>query len=79
MNITELLSNWDEVENMANELSSPRYSREVEGRLGAGLLIEEIFETMKGVVTGSQKVPPKYVHYSAHDTTLQSIFSTLGL
>lgn len=52
------------------------YSRQMIGNLGAGLLMHDIQRNMNGWMAEGT---PKYIHYSAHDTTIQYLISTLGL
>ncbi|MNE53109.1 Histidine phosphatase superfamily (branch 2) [compost metagenome] len=60
----------------------------MQSNLGGGPFIDKVHEQMKSAIDAqkddkkqqaTETAVPKYVHYSAHDTTIQSIFSTLNM
>jgi hypothetical protein len=81
LDIPEILTNWDEIEQMSNAAAYLYYDRDMQGKLGAGPLIDLVFNTMSHTIDNvtTYQPNPKYIHYSAHDTTLQSIFATLNI
>ena len=48
------------------------------GRLGTGVLLKHIVDTLQGHANGTL-THPKFTYYSAHDGTLLSLFSAMGL
>ncbi|KAG2379021.1 hypothetical protein C9374_007659 [Naegleria lovaniensis] len=64
--------NWDKVDQLRNDFLLMLYNYAVIGKEGSSILISTILNQMT-------ELKKKYVHYSAHDTTLQSVTASLKL
>lgn len=47
------------------------------GRLGTGILLQNILSEMSGIST--TPLSQKFIYYSAHDGTLLSLFSAMNI
>jgi hypothetical protein len=83
LHIPNLLSNWDAIHQLGDLVNYIHYTRKIQDNLGAGPLIDAIANSFENIVynrTLKDETPnPKYIHYSAHDSTLESIFATLDI
>jgi len=65
-------NNWEKIDKLRNDYLLMTYSYNVIGKEGSSVLISSILDLMASV-------NKKYLHYSAHDTTLQSFTASLKL
>ncbi|KAL9951585.1 hypothetical protein ACROYT_G044269 [Oculina patagonica] len=75
LNITE--DQWTKVVYLADWVEYKKYSKEMVGDIGGGLLANEIASSFSKVAAKQSKT--KLLYYSAHYPTMFSLFSALGL
>jgi hypothetical protein len=78
LHLEPILDDWNSIKSLGDLLQYSRYNRKILSRMGAGVLIDTIVDQMTKTIS-SNFTKPKYMHYSAHDTTLQSIIAALNL
>jgi len=66
------------IESLKNWVLSRKYHTRRTGQIGAGILLHHIVSQME-VSSNSSTISPKFTYYSAHDGTLLSLFSAMGL
>ncbi|KAL9656089.1 hypothetical protein ABK040_007707 [Willaertia magna] len=72
LSIQWVLENWNQIDSMRNDYLILFYNYKVCGKEGMSVLIQTLIENM-------QSLQKKYIHYSAHDTTLQFLAAGLML
>ena len=72
LNIKWVNDNWTQVLKMRDDVLSLLYSYDVMGKEGSSVLIQTLIENMNSL-------NKKYIHYSAHDSTLQALTGSLKL
>ena len=72
LKLTWINENWEQIDQIRNDFLLMLYNYVVIGKEGSSVLISTILNQMK-------EMKKKYIHYSAHDTTLQSITASLKL
>ncbi|XP_048583432.1 prostatic acid phosphatase isoform X1 [Nematostella vectensis] len=75
LNLTK--GQWQRVQSIAAWVESHKFSFDVIGSKGGGILANEIAENFQETKTGHRKA--KLLYYSAHYPTITSLFATLGL
>lgn len=68
---------WNQVVYLADWVEYHKYSKEMIGDIGGGLLANEIAESFSDFA--AKKTKTKLLYYSAHYPTMFSLFSSLGL
>jgi hypothetical protein len=79
LTLQPVLDNWNKIDALGMYSQYIFFDRAIQGNLGAGPLADAIYNTMEKAIQQAANVSPKYVHYSAHDTTLQSLLATLDI
>lgn len=80
LTLQPVIDNWAKIEELGMITQYMFFNRDIQGNLGAGPLVNHITGVLDTAVNSKyENIVPKYVHYSAHDTTLQSIFATLNV
>jgi hypothetical protein len=72
-----VLQQWNQLNNLADEIQYLRHSRKLQDNLGASPLVNNIYQTLQNFINGNEN--PKWIQFSAHDTTIVSLFATLDL
>lgn len=75
LNITD--EQWKKLVNLADWVEYNKYSKEMIGDIGGGILVNEIASSFSKVAAKQSKT--KLLYYSAHYPTMFSLFSALGL
>lgn len=78
LHLEPILDDWTSIKSLGDLLQYSRYNRKILKRMGAGVLIYTIVDQMNKAIS-SNFTKPRYIHFSAHDTTLQSIVAALNL
>lgn len=71
--------NWSRIQELGNLVNYLKYTRKLQQNLGAGPLMQTVLDSFSKVVTDHTREKVKYIHMSAHDSTLESIFATLDI